>query len=102
VNGAIFLNVASITDFYSAPVAAYRRAGPDVNVFSNDHIPGYRCIRMNECGRMYHGSEAFKGKDIAHNSDVGVFQNDGIALAHANAHGAEGIALLAQVEFQSG
>jgi len=46
--GTVFLNIASIFNHNLAPVAPDRSSRPDINIPSDNHIAGYRCLWMDE------------------------------------------------------
>ena len=48
VDGAVLLHVAAVLDDDAAPVAANRRARPDVHVAADDDVAGDRRVRMHE------------------------------------------------------
>src|SRR5690606_19827833 len=48
VNGAIFLDIATIFQYDSAPVSSQRRAGSDVTIFPDDNITRYSSKGMHE------------------------------------------------------
>ena len=48
VDDAILLHVAPILDHDFPPIAANRRAGPDVDVAADDHVAGDGRVRVNE------------------------------------------------------
>ena len=48
VHGAVLLHVAAVLDDDAAPVAADRRAGPDVHVAADGDVARHRGLRVHE------------------------------------------------------
>jgi hypothetical protein len=56
----VLLHIASVFDDYSSPIPADGGPRAYINIFSNDHIPGYGGLGMNEGGTIDHGSYPFE------------------------------------------
>src|SRR5687767_15920300 len=65
VHRAVLLDVASVFDDDSAPVAADGSAGSDVDVAPNDDVAGNRSVRVNERRCMDHWGKSVEREDVA-------------------------------------
>ena len=59
--GAVFLDVAAIFYDYAAPITTKGCARTDVYILTYDYIARNSGLRMDECGGMDNGYEAFEG-----------------------------------------
>ena len=48
MHSTILLHVAAILNYNLAPITPNRRSRPDIDIFSNNHIPGNCCLWVNK------------------------------------------------------